>query len=70
MSRGGEVRVDEPSATITECPHKGTASHLSVRTPDRSVDDVAWTYRSPRREAERVTGLMAFYDDRVELDVR
>lgn len=60
----------QPSATRTECPYKGTARHWSAHVAGRLVDDVAWQYdREVRREAERVRGLYAFYDDRTRIEV-
>lgn len=61
-----DVRMDllSPSATITHCPYKGTASHLAFPI-DRTPTDVAWTYRTPLRESQNIAGLVAFYDDRV-----
>lgn len=64
------VGLLEPSATRTECPYKGTARHWSAHVDGRLVDDVAWQYdREVRREAERVRGLYAFYDDRTRIEV-
>jgi uncharacterized protein (DUF427 family) len=66
-----DVRLDllEPSPTVTECPYKGTATHLRM-TIDGDDVDVAWTYTSElRREGEPVRDLVAFYDDRVEVVV-
>jgi uncharacterized protein (DUF427 family) len=59
----------ERSETSTGCPYKGTASYWSARIGDRTVDDVAWAYLDPLREAERVRGHLCFYDDRVTVEV-
>lgn len=67
-----DVRTDllESSRTVTECPYKGTARHLSATIGERVVTDVAWQYGNEvRREAEAVRGLIAFYHERVDLDV-
>jgi uncharacterized protein (DUF427 family) len=67
-----DVRMDllEASGTLTECPYKGAARHWSARVGDRLVDDVAWEYDvGVRREAEPVQGLIAFYNERVDLHV-
>lgn len=68
-----DVRMEllTPSATMTECPYKGTARHWSASLDRTTVDDVAWEYRSQvRREAEAVQGRIAFYPDRVDIAVR
>lgn len=66
-----DVRRDvlQPSDTITECAYKGSARHWSAHLEDGVVEDVAWTYEHVRREGESVRGLIAFYDERVDLDV-
>lgn len=67
-----DVRVGllEASDTLTECPYKGTSRHWSARIDGDLVDDVAWEYDvAVRREAEPVRGLIAFYDERVDIDV-
>jgi uncharacterized protein (DUF427 family) len=59
-----------PSDTVTECAYKGTARHWSVVVDGRTVTDVAWSYVDEvRREGEAVRGLIAFYNERVDLDV-
>jgi uncharacterized protein (DUF427 family) len=59
----------EPSGTVTRCPYKGTASYFSVRVGDRVHDDVAWTYPDPVVECPRIAGLIAFFNERVDLAV-
>lgn len=59
-----------PSDTVTECAYKGTARHWSVVVNGRTVSDVAWSYHDDvRREGEPVRALIAFYNERVDLDV-
>lgn len=61
----------EPSDTVTQCAYKGTARHWSARLGDRLVADVAWGYGDDvvYREGEPVRGLVAFYNERVDVDV-
>ncbi len=59
-----------PSDTVTECAYKGTARHWSVVVNGRTVPDVAWSYHDEvRHEGEPVRALIAFYNERVDLDV-
>jgi uncharacterized protein (DUF427 family) len=66
-----DVRLDllVASGTVTRCAYKGTATHWSARIGASVIDDVAWTYDVVRREGEPVRGLIAFYDERVGVEV-
>ena len=63
-----DVRMDalEPSDTVTYCPFKGQASHWRLRDGDR---DVAWSYEQPYPEVSRLAGYVAFYQDRVSVEI-
>ena len=61
--------VLEPSDTVTRCPYKGTASYWSVRVGDTLHPDVAWTYPEPVIECPRIKGLVAFFNEKVDLIV-
>jgi uncharacterized protein (DUF427 family) len=65
------VRVDvlRPSATETHCPYKGKAEYWSVEVDGRVHEDLAWTYRTPLPESQRIAGLVSFFDERVDLYV-
>ena len=62
------VRLDllTPSDTVTHCPYKGRAAHWSVRAGGAVHRDLAWTYPTPLPESQRIAGLIAFYDERVD----
>lgn len=66
-----DVRTDLliPSDTTTQCPYKGTAAYWSLRLPEREIPDAVWTYRTPLPESQKVAGLVAFYNERVDLYV-
>jgi uncharacterized protein (DUF427 family) len=36
---------------------------------EREIPDLAWTYEHPLREANEVTGLIAFFNERVDVIV-
>jgi uncharacterized protein (DUF427 family) len=65
------VRMDclVPSAKVTHCPYKGRAEHWSVRAGDRVIPDLAWSYRTPLPESTKIAGLIAFYNEKVDLYV-
>ena len=56
----------EPTATVSSCPYKGTTSRYWAV---RGGPEVAWTYAFPTREAQPIAGLVAFYNERVDLTV-
>jgi uncharacterized protein (DUF427 family) len=60
-----DVRDLEPSDTVTRCAYKGAATHFNAL----GHEDVAWTYRDPDHDAEPVRGLIAFYNERVDLEL-
>jgi len=65
------VRMDLLAATdrASHCPYKGQAEWWSVRAGGRVHDDLAWSYRTPLPESQRVAGLIAFYDEKVDVYV-
>jgi uncharacterized protein (DUF427 family) len=65
------VRLDRltRTETVTHCPYKGQAEWWSVRAGQSVVDDLAWSYRYPLPESERIAGLIAFYNERVDIYV-
>jgi uncharacterized protein (DUF427 family) len=65
------VRLDLliPSDTVTHCPYKGEAGYWSVRAPDGVHDDLAWSYRTPLPESQKVAGLIAFYNEKLDIRV-
>lgn len=66
-----DVRLEllEKSSTLTRCAYKGQASYWHVRIGDDVHEDLAWTYREPQHDAEPVRDLIAFFDERVDVEV-
>lgn len=64
-----DLRMDllVPTGTATHCPYKGQAQYWSVRVDDRLVEDLAWSYRTPLPESQKIAGLVSFYSERVDL---
>jgi uncharacterized protein (DUF427 family) len=57
------------SDTTTYCPFKGHASYFSITGDGPHGDDAIWFYDSPYPVVEAIRGHVAFYADRVEIDV-
>lgn len=60
----------EPSPTQTLCPYKGvTWGYWWVRAVGTVHPDLAWTYHYPLPAVARIAGLVAFYDEKVDVVV-
>ncbi|KAG6379592.1 DUF427-domain-containing protein [Boletus reticuloceps] len=60
------VELLTPSDTTSACPYKGWANYYNVQLPNGEVHkDIVWYYRTPTTESMRITGLLAFYDEKV-----
>ncbi|MFG2054369.1 DUF427 domain-containing protein [Micromonospora sp. NPDC048930] len=59
-----------PSQTRTACPYKGrTSAWWSVRAGDAVHPDLAWSYDFPTAALLPIAGLVAFYNEKVDLIV-
>ena len=59
-----------PSPTRTACPYKGrTSAYWSAETGSTLHPDIAWSYDFPTREMLPIAGLVAFYDEKVDVVV-
>ncbi|MEU2614700.1 DUF427 domain-containing protein [Micromonospora sp. NPDC007271] len=59
-----------PSDTTTSCPYKGrTSGYWSVRVDGTVHPDLAWSYRFPTAALLPIAGLVAFYNEKVDLIV-
>jgi uncharacterized protein (DUF427 family) len=64
----------DPSAlqrtdSSTYCPYKGDASYYSLRVNGSELTDAVWTYETPYPAVAEIAGHVAFYPDKVQLDV-
>jgi uncharacterized protein (DUF427 family) len=66
-----DVRMDllRPSAAMTRCPYKGTATYWSVEVDGQVFPDLVWTYKTPLLESVKIAGLACFFNERVDLYV-
>jgi uncharacterized protein (DUF427 family) len=65
------VRMDllTPTESVSHCPYKGQAEYWSVRAGDGVHDDLAWSYSAPFAESQKIAGLIAFYNEQVDIYV-
>ena len=56
------------SGTVTACPYKGiTSAYWSVQAGDAVHKDLAWAYDFPTRQLLPIAGLIAFYNEKVDI---
>jgi uncharacterized protein (DUF427 family) len=65
------VRMDvvELGELVTHCPYKGRALSFGARIDGRLHENVAWSYPTPLPESERIAGMIAFYNEKVDLRI-
>lgn len=65
-----EADVDASQLVATDdssrCPYKGQASYWRLADGD---EPVAWTYRDPYPQVAEIVGHVAFYQDRVSVEI-
>jgi uncharacterized protein (DUF427 family) len=66
-----DVRMDllAPTDTSTGCPYKGFARYWTVTVGGTTYDDLAWSYPTPLPESIGIAGLVAFYNEKVDVEV-
>ena len=66
-----DVNIDllVPSQSVTHCPHKGDARYWSIKLDDHDLEDVVWSYETPIEAMSAISGLLCFYDERVQLEI-
>ena len=62
-------RLLQPTETTTYCPFKGHASYYTIDAGGEHLDDAAWSYLAPFDECRVLAGYVAFYADRVNLEI-
>ncbi len=57
-----------PVDTRTQCPYKGiTSGYWSVSVNGTAYPDLAWSYDFPTSECAPITGLVCFYNEKVDV---
>jgi len=56
-----------PSQNETHCPYKGTANYYSLEVDGNIHEDLVWIYRSPLPESQKIAGLVAFFNEKVDV---
>ena len=74
-----DVRMDRLTASEhhTHCPFKGDASYFdyrggeseSVDSGPKGIEQIAWAYEDPFDQMLAIRGFLAFYSDRVTIEI-
>lgn len=65
-----DAEVLVASDTVTSCPYKGTTSrYFHVEVGGERHADLVWGYDDPLPEVAGIDGLLAFYNEKVDLEV-
>jgi uncharacterized protein (DUF427 family) len=57
----------EPTSHKTYCPYKGDCRYFSIAIDGERTVNAVWTYQMPFPVVSPIGGLLAFYEDRVDV---
>lgn len=57
------------TARSSHCPYKGDASYYSLIDGDTRAENVVWSYETPYPAMAQIAGHLAFYPDKVKIEV-
>lgn len=58
-----------PTTHSTHCPYKGDAAYFSIESGGEIVENAVWTYEAPFPAVEAIKGHLAFYRDKVNIEI-
>lgn len=60
-----------PSKTRTQCPYKGEAEYYNIVLDNgKEYKDIVWYYTTPTLESGAVAGLVCFYNEKVDIEIK
>jgi len=64
-----DVRMDlmSPTDLETACPYKGVARYWNANVDGETSENILWGYDSPLPESQKVTGMVSFYNEKVDI---
>lgn len=57
------------TARTTHCPFKGDANYYTITTADKALDNAIWTYETPFPSVAEIKDHLAFYPDKVKIEI-
>jgi uncharacterized protein (DUF427 family) len=66
-----DIRMDllTPTDKVTRCPYKGASNYYSVTVGGDEAENIAWYYTYPIPESAKISGLVAFFNERADIYV-
>jgi uncharacterized protein (DUF427 family) len=64
-----EMSLFTPTDKATYCPYKGAARYWTATVNGETYDNILWGYDYPLAESQRIAGLVAFYNEKVDIYV-
>lgn len=58
----------DASDTSSSCPHKGTASYVTIVAKSGPIVDAGWSYETPKDAASAIKGHIAFRHEKVAVE--
>ena len=64
-----DVRMNlmTPTDLETACPYKGVARYWNANVDGETFENILWGYDSPLPESQKVTGMVSFYNEKVDI---
>lgn len=53
----------------TYCPYKGDCGYFTLQAGGETAEDAVWSYERPYAAVRQIAGHLAFYPDRVEIEL-
>lgn len=57
------------TAHATYCPYKGDCAYFTIEAGGTTLENAVWTYENPYAAVAQIKDHLAFYPNRVEIDV-
>mgnify|MGYP000070689247 CR=1 FL=1 len=66
-----DVRIERMRASdkTSRCPYKGEAEYFHMETEDGVLEDIAWAYPEPLADVAAIRGHVAFYEEKLSVEV-
>jgi uncharacterized protein (DUF427 family) len=61
-----EMSLFTPTDKATHCPYKGTARYWTATVNGETYENILWGYDTPLPESQRIAGLVALYNEKVD----